>query len=763
MNIANHYSINAEIPGFIYEASKDVLKDAKRLKEQYPTQKRYISTDKEALAAIDAAYKTASGLSVQGKIITDSIYKMSKLDIALLIASADKTAHGISRAAYELARDAYITGNVEGKAEALATATSTSKEECLALIEEKLNRVRAKLKKHMYSLPMLYEDLWSETDHSAEEILKLIIARPGRYLAKAPTGFGKTSLIIEPLIRDSFAKGLKVLIISHRRSINATIATGIDGVVSYSDCTHPSVIKEAKGLKIVANSLSASKFEDFIKEADVVIIDEATQVISHVLGGEVKNREKVWNVLNGLSKSAKTMLLTDADINQACVDLVGVDHRFFNVDRDHSDITVSTTTADTARALALESISLGKKTLIACDIAKEALALAKQAEKAGVKALVITAENARWKEQAAFIANPNMTDHDVVIYSPVITSSLSITSGHFEAHFGIFAGQVVPGDAIQMLRRDRRAKSFTVGIKRPDFQKSEIVEVSFHSHTLELIEAIRASSMTQQEKDEVLSKIDFDNKKTEFEAARYRHLSSETWLKDNIMSTLPATMLEQGFAINVLADDAELDKVGYEANRLGRKAVKREVIQDLLDAKAASEAVVKAVDAAGSADNTELMSVVRKQAQVGMKAAELSKADARLWGMGGGAGKIKLFSAMMCLAETAPESDQVVLGALKTAIEKMASVIEDVKWTSQDSVKLFDLLNARRSTAIRLGFIMTSAGTDKGKQSAITRLLGQMGLRTKRKDGGKDGYYYIVLPASLERMAGYIAIDSIGD
>ena len=58
---------------------------------------------------------------------------------------------------------------------------------------------------------------------------------------------------------------------------------------------------------------------------------------------------------------------------------------------------------------------------------------------------------------------------------------------------------------------------------------------------------------------------------------------------------------------------------------------------------------------------------------------------------------------------------------------------------------------------------MTSAGTDKGKQSAITRLLGQMGLRTKRKDGGKDGYYYIVLPASLERMAGYIAIDSIGD
>ncbi|WP_220427646.1 hypothetical protein, partial [Klebsiella pneumoniae] len=53
--------------------------------------------------------------------------------------------------------------------------------------------------------------------------------------------------------------------------------------------------------------------------------------------------------------------------------------------------------------------------------------------------------------------------YDGLIYSPSISSGVSIEQKHFDRHFGMFCGEVVPSDAIQMLRRDRTAKEFIIG------------------------------------------------------------------------------------------------------------------------------------------------------------------------------------------------------------------------------------------------------------------------------------------------------------
>ncbi|WP_227541839.1 hypothetical protein, partial [Klebsiella pneumoniae] len=46
------------------------------------------------------------------------------------------------------------------------------------------------------------------------------------------------------------------------------------------------------------------------------------------------------------------------------------------------------------------------------------------------------------------------------------SSGVSIEQKHFDRHFGMFCGEVVPSDAIQMLRRDRTAKEFIIGFDK---------------------------------------------------------------------------------------------------------------------------------------------------------------------------------------------------------------------------------------------------------------------------------------------------------
>lgn len=751
-----NFALNATIPGFETLETNDVLKSAQKLRSEFPEIKRFIGIDKDVLTAIEAAYKTGSGIAAQGAVIADSIYKLRKLDIAMLIARNDDSDSAMHRAAYEVARDVFISGDIAGKALMLAIASGRSEAECHYLIARKLEKMQSEIGRRTDRLSTLYTSYFAETPVSAQEIFEEIITHPGKTLVQAPTGYGKTSEIIDPLIRSSLADGLKVLIISHRRSINRTLATGIPGVISYDECTHPAIIKNAQAIKIVVNSLAAEKFQDFIKATDVVIIDEASQVISHVLGGEVKDREKVWDTLNFVVKNASEALLADADINARCVELVGWDHRFFFVGRSHTDITVKTGELEHVRGLAIEAAAAGENTLIAIDGAKSAKALAHVIQKrTGVEPLVITSESAKWKEQAAFIADPNSTTHQVVIYSPVITSSLSITSGHFKKHFGLFSGQVVPSDAIQMLRRDRTAVEFIVGLKNPEYSKSEVIDVKYNrvdaSNTREAIEAAQIDDVL---KETLLEALEKDTGISAFESLQYEHLSAEAWLRDNIQNTLPATLLDQGFKIEVLKHDDELAAMGYCAEMQGRKAVNAAAAEKVLASKALSEIEVARVNDQGSSDEAEHIRSVRAKAENVIGRSDLTPEDAAVWKEGEGEGTIKRFRKLMSDASSKTDSEAKVYAVIAQVVQAMTAT--GTKWVAEDSAKAFDSLNAIRHDVIRAGLSIGKAATPKAKQAAITKILGQLGLKTKKVDGGKSGFYFIIKSDSMTQMMTYL-------
>ncbi len=735
-----------KVSHYIVSNCQDTLETAIMLKKNYP-QPRLISIDGSIVTAIKAAYRTASGLysEAQGEI-SKSIYRMNKLDIALLITKNDSSDEAFDRAAYELAQDAFVTGKLEERAEALAAATGRATEACYTMIMRKLISMTEKMNACTSRLLAA-----GERPESPEAIKKEILKTGGRFMLCLPTAYGKTSIILEPVMREYIAQGKKVLVITHRRSINRNIAN-IPGIVSYDECTSPDIIASAKGLKIVVNSLSAQKYKDFIESADLVVIDEASQVISHVLGGEVKNRQDVWNALNSCVKSAPSVIMADADINSRCAAMIGSDARLFKIEQQHSDITVKTADIDHVRGLAVQAVKDGKKALIACDVAKDAQALAKViAKKTGKTPLVITADSARWKAQAAFIADPDATREHVVIYSPVITSALSITSQHFDAHFGLFQGSIVPSDAIQMLRRDRTATSFTVGMKNPDYRKVEQVEVKFRKGLVKVEEILRGMGISDEMKDKIREAVKEDTKLSTFDALQYDHNRAEAWLKDNIQNSLPATLISQGFKIEVLERDERLARDGFADKSQGLKAVKKEVVAKLLEAKAASEKVVKEVEDAGSRDEAEQVSVSRARAQQVMKREVLTEADAKLWGAGEGEAKIARFKKIFDGLEYENENGDVA-ELLRKAVRDMA---EGNAWTVDSSVELFDKLNAQRCEVIDMGLRISTATSKQGKQLAISSIMRELGLKTKKKDGGKSGIYYIITPESLELMQSY--------
>lgn len=623
--------VEAERKVIIIDNNEQSLDKALELKE-YANVTRLVSVDGNVLRAVSVAYKTSSGLhsEAQGQI-TKCIYSMSKLSIALLIATNDGSDKAFDSSAFEIARDAFVSGKLEEKANVLATATGRAPEACFNLIQRKLAQMNEQMnaKTNLLTAP-------GETAESPEAITAIILKDGGRFAVSLPTGDGKTSKINNPVIQHYLDAGKKVLVISHRRSINKN-AANMEGIVSYDECDHPEILANAKGLKIVVNSLSNYKFKHFISGVDLVVIDEASQVISHVLGGEVKSRQAVWDTLNFVVKNTANVIFSDADIDSRCMTMLG-ECRLFRKAADHSNITVRTGDINHVRALAVEA-AVGtdevapKTVLIACDVVKEAMALAKAIEKkGGPKALVINADNARWPEQAAFIANPNSDLHRVVIYSPVITSALSITSGHFKSHFGIFQGQIVPGDAIQMLRRDRTAETFVVGIKHPQYNKLEAVEVAYKNDEVRMEELLACLTIDDEAKDKIRSVAFANVKLSEFQCLEYTHRSQEAWLRDNIQNCLPASLIARGFNIEVLEYDEVQAEAGSRADGQARKAVKNEIATKLINSAKGNEALIQAVVEAGSANEEEFLQAVRGQAAAVMKVSDFNKSDAKLWG-----------------------------------------------------------------------------------------------------------------------------------
>lgn len=299
------------------------------------------------------------------------------------------------------------------------------------------------------------------------------------FINHSPPGTGK-SLTNEDIVRFCIENGLKVLFIAHRRSIIDSNLIDIDGVTHYKKII-PSTESNIKCLKIVVNSLVKPNLRGFLSKVDVVILEEGKQVLSHVSSGSVDRRSKVYDTLKSVCSSARSIIVTDADANDRTLSFVKKTKPLADVQLLYTKGRTNKKTItmmNYQQALAeIETIAGTQPIMIATDckrqVSKLALKLDEKLNKSGknkeFKILDIHSDNVNADGQQAFITQPNehADKYDIIIYSPCITSSLSLVNDHFKIHFGLFQGVLTSSDALQMMLRNRTCSTFLVGIKNP--------------------------------------------------------------------------------------------------------------------------------------------------------------------------------------------------------------------------------------------------------------------------------------------------------
>ena len=304
-------------------------------------------------------------------------------------------------------------------------------------------------------------------------VFDMVRSLKGSVILKAKHGTGKTERVMGPLMRDT-SGGAGMIV--HRVSLANQMSNELD-LKHYKELDSVNVNWNTRMVTCV-NSVIRQEFDWYWQQAELLCIDEATQVLRHVMGGvdAIHAPVKAYNKLIHAARCAEKVLLADADANDSLITFLnqarpGQPIHVIEIESPAPDLTVNycANVAFVYQQILDAARKKSKRILVATDSIKKAHMVAEGVKSAWPEArvLCITAETKGQDDAIKFSDDPNRVaaDIDVLIYSPVISSGVSIraAAASFDCHFGLFHGVVVPSDIMQMIRRDRGAKSFLVG------------------------------------------------------------------------------------------------------------------------------------------------------------------------------------------------------------------------------------------------------------------------------------------------------------
>lgn len=296
------------------------------------------------------------------------------------------------------------------------------------------------------------------------------------FIENGSTGTGKSQKIRE-VVKASLKKGMKSVFICHRKSISSTSLQKINGV-GYYDQLLPGQEANIQCLVVVVNSILKSNFALFLSQVDLVILEEGRQVFDHIMVGKCEKPEEVYNKVLNLCHQASSVVIADADANNDTLAFAQQlknkpDVRLLYNEADFSDITVELCRYEYIKYKINAAAKAASFTpfIVSTDNQGRVNKLPDELLKLNpaLSILTIHGDNNKEDEQQAFLKSPDVIaeNYDVIIYNSAITSSVSITTDRFTKHFGLFQGIVTSSNTIQMLRRNRPCKHFSVGIKKP--------------------------------------------------------------------------------------------------------------------------------------------------------------------------------------------------------------------------------------------------------------------------------------------------------
>lgn len=396
-------------------------------------------------------------------------------------------------------------------------------------------------------------------DHLAD----LVESLEGCIIVRSPMGSGKTEKLIGPVMRNSKRAGY----LAHRITLMDDAANRLQ-IRHYQDVMGFE-LRDVTHMACCVNSITNSKFystatdRNWFTTLETLCIDEASQVVRHVTSGPVEGPVRVMDTMLEAMAKAKRVLLCDADANDSVISLCeqacpGSPITILEVEGCMDHVSVRFGDADEVWQKALELINAGERVLVASDSAEQAkklavLALEKDPER---RLLLIHRDSKADPAVEAFLADPSadVVNYDVLIYSPAISSGVSITTTHFQHHIGLFSGNTVgPSDAVQMLRRDRTARTYVIGIGHNSVQRDTDREAIYRG----LLAADEIACAFEETSEEILLR----RQKTAFDELYLSCRATENRAKNNFANNLLLMLYADGYKVARMAGDALLAKL----------------------------------------------------------------------------------------------------------------------------------------------------------------------------------------------------------
>ncbi|MCR9548989.1 MULTISPECIES: plasmid replication protein, CyRepA1 family [Vibrio] len=372
-------------------------------------------------------------------------------------------------------------------------------------------------------------------------------------------------------------------------------------VLNYQDDMINVMAQYATKLACCINSCLKGKFNPILNDLDALFVDEACQTLRHITcGGAIAYPVAVFNRLIDMMVNTKNqVLLADADANDTLVEFCelalhkrnakraeqGLPPEQIHVvelDSDSSYINVKYADSDSVFQKALDDLAAGQRVLVATDSSNEAENLFARMKELhpNKKGLLINAtEKVTSKEAEAFCDKPDVEQlkYDYLIYSPAISSGVSLETKHFTRHYGLFRGVVAPSDALQMMHRDRNARDFIIGLATMHNKREE----SVINMWLGLLLANDNQLNINLNKDTGLIEVSTDDQ--QFDRFRIELSTQENAAKNDFASNLICIMCDEGYKVSRLdVSDLDIEK-GKSEKEAARELVKAQEMARHLD------------------------------------------------------------------------------------------------------------------------------------------------------------------------------------
>lgn len=462
-----------------------------------------------------------------------------------------------------------------------------------------------------------------DTPHMTQQVLDYIKSLNGPVIVRAGMGSGKSKHLLRPMMH-SAERGVSV---AHRVSLIGGLwdmmTRADDGqrkncdILHYQDPGYQELAPYAKKLTICINSIVKGCWQPLMKKHDFFGLDEATQGLRATLSGKaMAHPVDVFNrLIDSIAHSEDHALLVDADASDILVDLcelalarreqtglptwtqihvieLPVDVKYKTASGAREARRVLYTDTDRIMVEVLKAVEAGEKFLLATDSTNfaEQLLLQLRDRWPDKKWLYVSQDTKPDQEVVAFTDAPNQRAklYDGLIYSPAISSGVSIEEKHFTRHFGCFCGQVVPSDAIQMLRRDRTATEFIVGLNKLPGVREENAESIRRGFLQALLET---AEINEEFTDAILDgdRLSLGLADTTYVRMKFKVAAMEAQARNDFANNLICILYSDGYNVNHLAEDVQASAAGKELRKASKERVWDMTVLRHIEAETPSE------------------------------------------------------------------------------------------------------------------------------------------------------------------------------